>query len=66
DSQLVIKQLSGEWKTKDPNLAELGDEVRRLLGQLRVRVRYHYVPRQRNSAADRLVNECLDRAERRD
>lgn len=34
DSQLVIRQLEGEWKAKDPRMRELRDEVQRVLKPL--------------------------------
>jgi broad specificity phosphatase PhoE/ribonuclease HI len=61
DSKLVVEQMSGRWKIKDPNLRSLArsaqDEVRRL-----GRVSYTWVPRARNAHADRLANQAMDAA----
>jgi broad specificity phosphatase PhoE/ribonuclease HI len=61
DSKLVVEQMSGRWQIKDPNLRSLAssaqDETRRL-GQ----VSYVWVPRARNTRADRLANQAMDAA----
>lgn len=61
DSKLVVEQMSGRWKIKDPNLRSLAhsaqDEARRL-----GRVTYVWVPRARNADADRLANQAMDAA----
>ncbi len=58
DSKLVVEQMSGRWKIKNENMRELALRLRAVLppGQ----VSYTWVPRERNKAADRLVNEMLD------
>ncbi len=61
DSELVVKQVRGEYKVKDPNLKALHAQVRSALtgvGSWRIR----NVPREQNAEADRLVNEALDGA----
>jgi probable phosphoglycerate mutase len=61
DSKLVVEQMSGRWKIKDPNLRSLArsaqDEARRL-----GLVTYVWVPRARNADADRLANQAMDAA----
>jgi ribonuclease H / adenosylcobalamin/alpha-ribazole phosphatase len=61
DSKLVVEQMSGRWQTKDPNLRSLArsaqDQARRL-----GRVSYVWVPRDRNTRADRLANQAMDAA----
>jgi ribonuclease H / adenosylcobalamin/alpha-ribazole phosphatase len=61
DSKLVVEQMSGRWKIKDPNLQSLArsadDQVQRL-----GRVTYVWVPRERNTHADRLANQAMDAA----
>lgn len=61
DSELVVKQLKGEYRVKQPALAELKEEVDRLRSRFRV-LRWKYVPREQNREADLLANEALDRA----
>lgn len=61
DSKLVVEQMSGRWQIKHPDLrplAEAGREAARGLG----RVRYQWVPRARNTHADRLANKAMDGA----
>ena len=62
DSQLAVRQLSGVWKIKDANLASLAREIRGLMAQLDSVVEFEHVYRERNSAADAVVNRCLDDA----
>jgi ribonuclease HI len=62
DSELLVKQMRGEYKVKKPTLRELWDEATDLSRQLRS-VRYTAVRREHNELADRLVNEALDALE---
>lgn len=61
DSELVVKQVKGEYKVKDANLQELHAEVKQALGGFE-RWTIRHVRRAENAAADALVNEALDRA----
>ena len=61
DSKLVVEQMSGRWKVKHPELAELHGEARRLASRFE-RVSYQWIPRAENSHADRLANEAMDAA----
>jgi ribonuclease H / adenosylcobalamin/alpha-ribazole phosphatase len=61
DSELLVKQMRGEYKVKSPTLRELVDEADSLARRLG-RVRYTAVRREHNELADRLVNEALDSA----
>ena len=56
DSKLIVEQMSGRWAIKNAALRDLALSVRRLGGD----VAYVWVPREQNTAADRLVNEALD------
>ncbi len=61
DSELVVKQVKGEYRVKDAGLRPLHAEVRAALeGFERWSIRH--VRREHNAAADRLVNETLDEA----
>lgn len=60
DSELVIKQLRGEYRVKNKDLQPLFLRVWNLTRSLK-RVSYHHVPRERNRDADKLVNEAIDR-----
>jgi len=61
DSELVVKQMRGEYRVKDAKLRTLSIEAARLACEIGA-VAYTAVPRERNELADRLVNEALDRA----
>ncbi|MFM7212930.1 MAG: reverse transcriptase-like protein, partial [Actinomycetota bacterium] len=56
DSKLIVEQMSGRWAIRNAALRELALSARRLAPG----VTYTWVPRDRNRAADRLVNEALD------
>jgi probable phosphoglycerate mutase len=64
DSELLVKQMNGEYRVKSPALVDLSLEAAQLARQLG-RVRYRAVRRIENELADRLVNEALDAAEER-
>jgi ribonuclease HI len=59
DSRLLIEQLAGHWKVKNPVLQQLHRQARALLGAFE-RVRLEHVRRERNVEADRLANEGVD------
>lgn len=59
DSELVVKQMRGEYRVKNEALRRLSVEAGQLARQLR-KVTYTAVRRERNELADRLVNEALD------
>jgi ribonuclease HI len=59
DSELVVRQVKGEYKVKDSSLRELHAEVSRALRDFEGWSIRH-VRRERNAEADRLVNEALD------
>jgi ribonuclease HI len=61
DSELVVKQLTGEYRVKDSALAVLKHEVDVLLRAFRS-VRVRHVRREQNRDTDRLANEALDAA----
>jgi ribonuclease HI len=59
DSELLVKQMTGEYRVKNKALQELSLEASRLARQLGS-VRYTAVRREHNELADQLVNEALD------
>ncbi|MCV2489960.1 bifunctional RNase H/acid phosphatase [Geodermatophilus sp. YIM 151500] len=59
DSKLVVEQMSGRWKIKHPDMQQLALQARALARQLGG-VRYTWVPRAQNGAADALANEAMD------
>ncbi|WP_432129004.1 bifunctional RNase H/acid phosphatase [Streptomyces sp. bgisy082] len=58
DSKLVVEQMSGRWKIKHPDIKPLAAEAGRVFPA--GRVRYEWIPRERNKHADRLANEAMD------
>jgi ribonuclease HI len=62
DSELLVKQMRGEYKVKNEALRELWDEATGIARRLR-KVTYTAVRREHNELADRLVNEALDALE---
>ena len=61
DSELLVKQMQGEYRVKNEALRELNDEANSLERKLG-HVRYKAVRREHNELADKLVNEALDSA----
>jgi ribonuclease HI len=61
DSELLVKQMQGEYRVKNEALRELNDEANSLERKLG-RVRYKAVRREHNELADKLVNDALDAA----
>jgi ribonuclease HI len=61
DSELLVKQMRGEYKVKNEALRELVEEAEALERRLG-KVTYTAVRREHNELADRLVNEALDSA----
>ena len=59
DSELIVKQVKGEYKVKDATMRELHAEVKRALAGFDSWSIRH-VRREHNAEADRLVNEALD------
>jgi ribonuclease HI len=59
DSELVVKQLSGEYRVKHPGLIPLHARAKALLRRF-ASVEVRHVPRKANAAADAVVNQVLD------
>jgi ribonuclease HI len=59
DSKLVIEQLAGRWKVKQPHLKPLHAHATALLESF-YQVDLAHVPREENAEADALVNAALD------
>lgn len=59
DSELLVKQIRGQYRVKAPHLVPLFTEARRLIRQL-PKVELSHVPRGQNSAADGLANRAVD------
>ncbi len=62
DSKLVVEQVSGNWKIKEPTLRPQAAKIRALLAADFPQYSFVYIPRAENAEADRLVNEAIDEA----
>ena len=60
DSKLVVEQMSGRWQIKHEGMRRLVAQAREVLPV--AHVRYTWVPRAKNTHADRLANEAMDAA----
>jgi ribonuclease HI len=61
DSELIVKQLKGQYKVKNQRLRVLFDKIKNLETKFST-VSYIHIPREKNVEADALVNEVLDSA----
>jgi ribonuclease HI len=61
DSELMVKQMRGEYRVKNRDLQSLFLDASRAAREIG-RVTYTHVRREQNELADRLVNEALDSA----
>ncbi|GAA3185647.1 bifunctional RNase H/acid phosphatase [Blastococcus jejuensis] len=59
DSKLVVEQMSGRWQIKHPDMRQLALQAQKIARQLGG-VRYTWVPRAQNGAADALANSAMD------
>lgn len=61
DSQLIVKQLTGQYKVKDRDLKPLFAEILKLTNKFD-NVSFKYISRKENKLADKLVNLAIDQA----
>jgi probable phosphoglycerate mutase len=61
DSELIVRQMTGEYKVKNEALQALKEEAEDLADRVR-KVKFTSVRREHNELADKLVNEALDAA----
>ncbi len=59
DSQLIVRQLNGQYKIKQPHLRKLAGKVHELL-QFFPSHEIIHIPREENKRADKLANEAID------
>ncbi|MCK8815952.1 ribonuclease HI family protein [Natroniella sulfidigena] len=60
DSQLLVKQLTGEYRVKNKRLKKLYDRINKLVEGF-AGVDFVHIPREENKEADRLANIAMDR-----
>jgi formyltetrahydrofolate-dependent phosphoribosylglycinamide formyltransferase len=61
DSELMVRQINGEYKVKNDNIRELYDECLELFEDFKSR-QINHIPREKNKIADKLVNLAIDAA----
>ena len=61
DSELLVKQMNGQYRVKNPGLQPLYEEARSMARRVG-RVTFEHVRREFNKDADRLANEAMDEA----
>lgn len=59
DSELIVRQMLGEYRVKHALLRSLYDDVQSLARQFS-RISFHHIVREKNDKADALVNKALD------
>lgn len=60
DSKLVVEQVMGNWKIKEPSLREQHARIKELLRAHSITLTCRHIPREKNKRADALVNKALD------
>ncbi len=65
DSELIVRQITGQYKVKQPHLQQLVTQVKDLLNNLKkanpsLKLSFQTVLREKNKRADQLVNQALD------
>jgi len=60
DSELVVKQLNGDYRLENPKIQQFFIEIWNLKFDFKS-VKFKHIPREKNKEADRLVNEALDK-----
>lgn len=60
DSELMVRQVNGEYKVKDQKLQEYHREVMQLIAGGSVSCEIRHIPRSENKEADRLANMAID------
>lgn len=63
DSELLVKQLNGQYRVKNSGLIPLYTRARELIAKIG-RVEVYYIPRGKNKEADALANKAIDEKER--
>jgi len=60
DSQLVVEQINGNYKIKQPHIQKFIDKIRNILSAFKLTISFTHIRREQNKLADKLVNEALD------
>jgi len=65
DSELLVRQVAGQYKVRAPHLKPLLRQVQRLLAPFET-VEIEHIPRTRNAEADKLARKALEKARKVD
>lgn len=60
DSQLIVRQIKGQYKVKAKNLLPLFNSVKSLIAQIAPPIRFQDIRRHHNQLADALANQAMD------
>lgn len=61
DSELIVKQMKGEYRVKDPELKKQNERVRMLILESFPKIEFVHIRRELNTRADELANDAMDR-----
>ncbi len=59
DSELIIKQLLGKYRVRNPELSRIKTEILSTLSRWSGHIRFTHIPRSQNCHADRLANRAM-------
>ncbi len=62
DSELIVRQLNGQYRVKHPDMKPLFGKVQNLVGVFE-KVSFEHIPREQNKFADKLANQAMDNQE---
>lgn len=60
DSQLVVKQLNGEWKIKDERMGGYASQIKAISETIPYPIKFKHIGREKNQMADWLANQAID------
>lgn len=60
DSELVVKQLTGEYRVKNAALKYMHDQISRMIQSWKGTIYFRHIYREENHEADRLANKAMD------
>jgi len=61
DSELIVKQMRGEYKVKNPVLKEKHTRAKMLIAESIPHITFTHIPREENAEADQCANDAMDR-----
>lgn len=63
DSELIVKQMKGEYKVKNPDMKEKHARVKELIAESFPGITFTHVRREKNKEADQNANDAMDRGQ---